>query len=88
MNLPAFALGAVIATLIGAMAFVVRPSKSYRMLGLSVAASWVGFAAGHFAAEWSNFRLWTAGALNLGGAVPGTLMAIILLWVLALKEWR
>jgi hypothetical protein len=88
MNPLAIALGAVIATLIGAVFFLIWPSKSYRMLGLCIVVSWIGFAAGHFIAEWNSFRLWTAGALNLGGALPGTLLTLILLRVLALKEWR
>jgi hypothetical protein len=88
MNPLAIALGGIIATLTGVVFFVIRPSKSYRMLGLCIVVSWFGFAAGHFAAESSNFRLWTAGPLNLGGAIPGTLLALILLRVLALKEWR
>ena len=88
MNPLAIALGAVIATLVGSIFFLIRPAKSYKMLGLSILFAWIGFAAGHFIAEWSGFRLWTAGALNLGGALPGTLAALILLRVLALKEWR
>jgi hypothetical protein len=88
MNPLAIALGGVIAALIGSVSFLIRPAKSYKMLGLSILFAWIGFAAGHFIAEWSNFRLWTAGALNLGGALPGTLVALILLSVLALKEWK
>ena len=88
MNPLAIALGVVIATLIGGVVFIIWPSKSYRMLGLCIAVSWVGFAAGHFAAELGGFRLWTAGPLNLGGALPGTLVALLLLRVLALREWR
>jgi|WetSurMetagenome_2_1015567.scaffolds.fasta_scaffold82743_3 hypothetical protein len=88
MNVLSIALGAVISTLIGAVFFLIRPAKSYKMVGLSILFAWIGFAAGHFLAEWSNFRLWTAGALNLSGALPGTLVALILLRVLALKEWR
>jgi hypothetical protein len=88
MNPLAVLLGGLAATLIGALVFLIRPSKSYRMLGLCIVAAWVGFAAGHFTAELSGFRLWTAGPLNLGGAIPGTLVALLLLRVLALKEWR
>jgi hypothetical protein len=87
MNPLAILLGGLAATLIGTGVFLIRPSKSYRMLGLCIVASWIGFAAGHFAAELGGFRLWTAGALNLGGAIPGALAALILLRVLALKEW-
>ena len=88
MNPLAIALGGVIATLIGAVFFLIRPAKSYRMLGLCIVVSWIGFAAGHFIAEVSDFRLWTAGLLNLGGAIPGSLLALILLRVLALTEWK
>jgi hypothetical protein len=88
LNPLAIVLGGIIATLVGAVFFLVWPSKSYRMLGLCVVVSWIGFAAGHFAAELGGFRLWTAGPLNLGGALPGTLAALLLLRVLALKEWR
>ncbi len=88
MNPLAIALGAVIATLIGSVFFLIRPSKSYRMLGFCIVAAMVGFTLGHFAAEWGGFQLWTAGALNLGGAIPGTLVALILLRILALKEWK
>lgn len=88
MNPLAILLGAVIATLVAAVFFLIRPSKSYRMLGMCVVVSWIGFAAGHLVAELSEFRLWTAGPLNLGGAIPGSLVALVLLRVLALKEWR
>lgn len=88
MNPFAVLLGAVIATLVAAVFFLIRPSKSYRMLGMCVVVSWIGFAAGHFMAELSEFRLWTAGSLNLGGAIPGSLAALVLLRVLALKEWK
>ncbi len=88
MNPLAVVLGGILATLLGSLFFLIRPAKSYKMLGLCIVVSWFGFAAGHFAAELSDFRLWTAGPLNLGGAIPGTLLALILLRVLALKEWR
>jgi membrane associated rhomboid family serine protease len=88
MNPLAIALGAVIAALIGSVFFLIRPAKSYKMLWLSILFAWIGFAAGHFAAELGDFRLWTAGALNLGGAIPGALVALLLLRVLALKEWK
>jgi hypothetical protein len=88
LNPLAILLGAVIATLVAAVFFLIRPSKSYRMLGMCVVVSWIGFAAGHLVAELSEFRLWTAGPLNLGGAIPGSLVALVLLRVLALKEWR
>jgi hypothetical protein len=88
MNPLAFILGGVLATLIGAVFFLIWPTGSYRMLGLSLLAAWVGFAAGHFAAEWSHLRLWMAGPLNLAGAIPGTLLALVLLRILALKEWK
>jgi hypothetical protein len=87
MNPLAWIFGWIVATLIGAIFFLIRPSKSYRMFGLCIVASWIGFAAGHFIAEGTGFRWWTAGALNLSGAVPGALLALILLRVLALKEW-
>ncbi|MBN1438057.1 MAG: hypothetical protein JW929_01500 [Anaerolineales bacterium] len=88
MNPLALGLGLVISALIGAVFFLAWPSKSYRMLGMCVVAAWIGFAAGHFLAEWYDFRLWNAGDINLGGAVPGTLLALVSLRVLALKEWR
>jgi hypothetical protein len=88
LNPLAIILGAVLATLIGAVFFLIWPTGSYRMLGLSLLAAWIGFAAGHFAAEWSAVELWKAGPLNLAGAIPGTLLALILLRVLSLKEWK
>jgi hypothetical protein len=88
LNPLAIVLGGFAATLVGAVFFLVWPSKSYKMLGLCIVVSWAGFAAGHFAAELSGFRAWTAGPLNLGGALPGALAALLLLRVLALKEWR
>ncbi len=87
MNPLAWIFGLVLATFIGAGFFIIRPAKSYRMLGLCVLVAWIGFAAGDFIAEASGFRFWMAGGLNLGGAVVGTLIALILLRVLALKEW-
>jgi hypothetical protein len=88
MNPLAWIFGIFLATLIGALFFLIRPSKSYRMFGLSILFSWIGFTAGHFIAEGAGFHLWIAGALNLGGAVPGALLGLILLRVLALKEWN
>jgi hypothetical protein len=88
MNPLAWIFGLCLATFIGAVFFIVRPSKSYRMFGLCILVSWMGFAAGHFIAEGTGFRWWTAGSLNLGGAVPGTLIALVLLQLLALKEWN
>ena len=88
MNPLAWVFGLILATLIGALFFLIRPSTSYRMFGLCILISWIGFTAGHFTAEATGFRLWMAGSLNLGGAVPGTLLALILLRVLALKEWN
>jgi hypothetical protein len=88
MNPLAWIFGLFLATLIGALFFLLRPSKSYRMFGLSILFAWIGFAAGHFLAEGAGFRLWVVGALNLSGAVPGALLALILLRVLALKEWN
>jgi hypothetical protein len=87
MNPLAWIFGLVLATFIGAVFFLIRPSKSYRMFGLCILISWIGFTAGDLIAEASGFRFWTAGALNLGGAVPGTLVALVLLRLLALKEW-
>ncbi len=88
MNIPSILLGFVIATLIGAIFFVIRPSGSYRRLWLCLIVAWVGFAAGHFAAEMAGFRIWMGGAINLGGAISGCLLGLILLQVLALKEWK
>ena len=88
MNWLSWIFGLLLATLIGALFFLVRPSKSYRMFGLCILFSWIGFAAGHFIAEASGFRLWSAGAINLGGAIPCALLALVLLRVLALKEWN
>jgi uncharacterized membrane protein YeaQ/YmgE (transglycosylase-associated protein family) len=88
MNPLAWIFALVLATLIGALFFLIRPSKSYRMFGLCILVSWIGFTAGHFTAEATDFRLWMAGSLNLSGAVPGTLLALILLRVLALREWN
>jgi hypothetical protein len=88
VNIPSILLGFVIATLIGALFFVFRPSGSYRRLFLSIMIAWIGFAAGHFAAELAGFRIWMGGAINLGGAIVGCLLGLILLQVLALKEWK
>jgi hypothetical protein len=88
VNIPSILLGAVVATLIGALFFVVRPSRSYRRLFGSVLVAWIGFAAGHFAGELAGFRVWMGGAINLGGAVAGSVLVLVLWQVLSLKEWK
>lgn len=88
MNIPSILLGIVIATLIGALFFAFRPSHSYRRLGMCILIAWISFAIGHFTAELTGFQIWTAGALNLGGALPGCLLGIIGWQVLSLREWK
>jgi uncharacterized transporter YbjL len=88
VNILSILLGIVIAVFIGALFFRFRPSNSYRRLGLCIFVSLIGFAAGDLLAEWLGLRLLNAGSLNLVGAIPGSLIALIALQVLSLKEWK
>jgi hypothetical protein len=88
VNVPSILLGLVIATLVGALFFAFRPSRSYRRLGYCILIAWVGFAVGHFTAELIGLDLWSAGAINLGGALPGCLLGLIGWQILSLREWE
>lgn len=88
MNIYAIIFGFLIATVIGAVFFRIRPVASYRRLWLCLLVSWGGFAVGHFTAELLNLRLWMAGALNLSGGIPGSLIALVGMQILALRDWK
>ncbi|HLC35220.1 MAG TPA: hypothetical protein VJJ70_09535 [Anaerolineales bacterium] len=88
MNIPAIALGAVIATLYGALFYLAWPHGSYRRLLLCLVLAWFGFALGHFVGNLTGFALWRLGAINMAGATVGSLIALAGMRVLALREWK
>jgi uncharacterized membrane protein YdjX (TVP38/TMEM64 family) len=55
---------------------------------MCLAASWFGFLLGQVIANLSHFGLWKVGAINLGGATLGSLVALVALRVLGLQEWK
>ncbi|MGA2819701.1 MAG: hypothetical protein ABSF61_03475 [Anaerolineales bacterium] len=88
MDLPAIILGIVLGALYGTLFFLAWPQGSYRRLLMCLAASWFGFLLGQVIANLSHFGLWKVGAINLGGATLGSLVALVALRVLGLQEWK
>ena len=88
MDVPAILLGIVIGGLYGTIFFLVWPRGSYRRLLMCLGASWFGFLVGQVIAGFSNFGLAKVGAINLAGATLGSLVALVGLRVLGLKEWN
>jgi hypothetical protein len=50
--------------------------------------AWFGFALGHFVGNLTGFALWQLGAINMAGATLGSLIALVGMRVLALREWK
>jgi hypothetical protein len=88
MDVPAILLGIVIGGLYGTVFFLLWPRGSYRRLLMCLVSSWLGFLAGQLIASASDFRIWEVGAINLAGATLGSLVALVGLRVLGLKEWN
>lgn len=77
MTLPAFLLGAVLATLLGAGFHLWRGGTLGRLL-LYLGLAWGGFWGGHLMAAEANFELFQIGPLYAGLGVLGALGALFL----------
>jgi hypothetical protein len=88
MIFPVLILGLVTAVLIGALAFLIHPTGSFRRLGLLLLTSILGFFIGHITCELVTFRLWMVGAVNMSGGLLGSLLALGGLQILRLREWK
>jgi len=88
MDYPAILLGLVLGGIYGSLFFLTWRQGSYRRLLVCLVVSWVGFLAGQLIAAHDNFLYLRVGALNLLGATLGSLVALILLRVLGLQEWK
>jgi len=73
MTLPAFLLGFLISTLIGAAFHLLLGGGAGRLL-LYLLLSWSGFWAGHSVANITSLRFVVIGPLNMGLAVVGSLL--------------
>ncbi|MCC6259885.1 MAG: hypothetical protein IT311_03390 [Anaerolineales bacterium] len=80
LTLPSIVLGLVCALLLGAVYHVVRGGGGWRLL-LFLGVSILGFAGGQALSVWLGWRLWMAGALDLGMGSIGSLL------FLAVGEW-
>lgn len=77
MAFPSFALGLVCALLIGALFHLVVGGGAARLL-LYLLLSTLGFGAGHWLASSQHWFFLAAGSLQLGPAVAGSLLLLVL----------
>ncbi|MCP4141147.1 MAG: hypothetical protein GY755_12845 [Chloroflexi bacterium] len=73
MNIPSLFLAFLVASLLGVLYHLWRGGGPKRILFYLILA-WLGFFAGHFAAQWSNWFIYPIGELNLGFALIGALI--------------
>lgn len=77
MTIPGYLLGFLIASLIGAFFHLWRGGHIGRLI-LFLVLSWAGFWAGHFLGNYSEFSLGKIGALNIGFAIIGCLVFLVI----------
>lgn len=85
MTLPAFFLGAVIATLLGAAFHLWQGGSGGRLL-LYLVLAWAGFWIGQWLGAQFSFSFLSIGPLNTGAAVLGSLGLLALGWWLGRVE--
>ena len=73
---PAFTLGLIVATIIGALAHLLMGGDGRRLLAL-IMAGWVGFAIGQGIGQVFTIRLLAIGPLNMLSALLGAVLATI-----------
>jgi hypothetical protein len=76
ITIPALILGAVLATLYGALFHLWRGGRAGRLL-LYLILSWVGFWAGHFLGMYFGWSFLKIGALQFGAATVGSALALL-----------
>jgi hypothetical protein len=87
MSLPSIVLGLICSLLIGALFYLWRDGGAGRLL-LYFALSSAGFAAGQWLGLWSHWVLFPVGPLDLGLAVPGSIVFLIIGYWLGKAELR
>ncbi|MCB9435937.1 MAG: hypothetical protein H6673_02970 [Anaerolineales bacterium] len=81
MPSPSLALGAIFATLYGALFHLISGGDA-RRLALFFLASWIGFALGHITGDLLNANIWNYGPLNVFNATIGAIIALAVAWIL------
>lgn len=76
MTLPTLLLGAILATLYGALYHLVR-NGGFRRLLLFIVLAWIGFITGQVAGAALNFTWFEIGALLTGSASLGSLVFLV-----------
>lgn len=78
-------LGFLLSTIYGAL-FHLLIGGPPRKLFLYIAASWIGFAAGHFIGDLLGIEALKLGAIHLLAASIGSWLALILTWFLGTRS--
>ncbi len=76
LTLPVIVLGFVIAMSLGALYHGIRGGGGWRLLfflGLSI----LGFTVGHYLGMWLGWNFLLIGSLNLGMALPGSVLFLV-----------
>lgn len=74
---PTVTFAFVIATMIGAL-FHVAAGGDARRFALFLLAAWFGFGMGHVLGTSTGFDFFTVGSLQMGGAVIGAILSLLL----------
>jgi hypothetical protein len=85
MTTPSVFIGFLIASSCGFLYHFIKGGGLSRLF-LYVATSWVSFFVGHFVGEWTQWRLWRFGTLNLFPALFATILGLMLASILAGPE--
>ena len=80
MTLPSFALGAILASILGTVFHLWRGGSGTSLL-LYLVLAWVGFWGGHWIAGQLGWNIFVIGPLNLAFAILGSWL------VLSLGHW-
>ena len=80
MNVATLLLGFLIASVYGALFHLLR-GGSGRRLFLYLVLAWAGFAVGHFAGDWFEWRLLPIGPLDFGAATIGSVLFLALSFI-------
>lgn len=76
LTVPVIVLGLVVAILLGALYHAIRGGGGW-WLSFYFGVSIVGFACGHYLGTWLGWNFLLIGALNLGMAIPGSILFLI-----------
>ena len=85
MTVPAIYFSLLIASGLGLLFHLIRGGSLGRLI-LYLAAAWIAFMAGHFVAEWLDWRFLRVGSINLFAALLAALIGLIAAGFLAGPE--